>query len=154
MIRDYQRTKVWRAFWEWSPTITPKHLSVHEIRIMLAAILADNNASVHINIDEAKGGRSAYSWMKGDTAHFRFPRKHRVPWVVCREAAHIIAGEPSGHDWYYCRRLLRLVRQYVGPHEAASLLTAFQKHGVKLTEHRKERWRKPFRFSDPSNRIR
>lgn len=152
MIRDYQRTKVWRAFWEWSPGLTPKQLSIHEIRIILAEILTENKP-VHMNIDEAKRGRAAYSWMKGDVAYFRFPHKHRQPWVVCREAAHIIAGEPSGHDWFYCRWLLRLVRQYVGPHEAASLLAAFQKHKVKLVEHRKERWRKPFRFSDPANRI-
>lgn len=154
MVRDYQRTKVWRAQWEWSAALRPSYLSPQQIGELIERILRENNIDMYVRVDAAKGGKAAYCWIEGKAAMFRFPFKHRQMWVVCREVAHVLAGEKSMHDWYYCKRYLRLVREHIGPHEAASLLAAFQKHGVKLTEHRKEKWKKPFRFSDPHNRIR
>lgn len=139
-MREYQMSKVYRAEREWWKTFRgPADLSLEQIETLARQIMtAHGMGNMPLKIRDGRGHRNAtayrsrYGWCE-----LTFPRWSRSRAVVCHEVAHLVAGTDMGHGWSFCSAYVRIVREFMGPHEAAGLVEAFRKHRVKLYDHKK-----------------
>jgi hypothetical protein len=135
LIREFQISKVYAAerLW-WKEQNFKTDMSLREINDVLYKMLPA--FQYRIDVGDGRSRTSACGGIDGyGRADLRFPKWSRHMAVVCHEAAHVLAwNQGAAHGPQFCRAFIKLVREFMGPEQAARLVYFFQQKRVVFTE--------------------
>lgn len=153
-MKDTQRSKVLRGFlYGWLPKLKAEKKeypfigSEEDVRKQIYLMLSrytSKATNIPIEIREQWKGKHTYAYFRerkvGTKTErwlvLQFPAKTREMPHLCYEVAHILhwlkGGQHGHHTPDFCRGFIALVRDQMGPFEAAWLLESLQKSKVRL----------------------
>jgi hypothetical protein len=136
--RDSQRSKVYSAERLWRKRLPEeKMLDLLQIQEIAYKMVKHFGKPMVIHMRPGRGNRRATASPGIGWGTLTMPRWSRKMSVVCHEVAHLLVGrDEPWHGYVFCKTMIRVVREFMGPHEAAWLVEEYQRGKVKL--HGKE----------------